>query len=69
MLLNKDEIVKLAKIEAGRRLTIVPISVYTKNDRIKVSVASVKGKKKFDKRATTMKRESDRDIERVMRGR
>lgn len=69
LLLNKDEIVKLAKIEAGRCLTIVPISVYTKNDRIKVSVASVKGKKKFDKRATTMRRESDRDIEREMKGR
>ncbi|MEK7501755.1 MAG: SsrA-binding protein SmpB [Patescibacteria group bacterium] len=69
LILNKDEIRKLATVEAGRRLTIVPISVYTKNNRIKVSVASVRGKKKFDKRETTKRRESDREIGRIMRDR
>ena len=69
LILNKDEIRKLATIEAGRRLTIVPISIYTKSNRIKVSVASVRGKKKFDKRETTKRRESDREMGRIMRDR
>jgi len=69
LILNKDEIRKLAKIEEGRRLTIVPISVYTKSNRIKVCVATVRGKKKFDKRETTKRRESDREMGRVMRDR
>ncbi len=64
LLLNKEEIRKLADIEAGKRLTIVPISVYTKNNRIKVSVAIVRGKKKFDKREVTKKRETDRTVRR-----
>ena len=65
---SKDEIKKLAAIEAGRRLTIVPISVYIKSNRIKVSIASVRGKKKYDKRETTKRRESDREMGRVMKG-
>jgi SsrA-binding protein len=69
LILNKEEIKKLASIEDGKGLTIVPISVYAKNNRIKVSVASARGKKKYDKRETTKRRESDREIERVMRDR
>ena len=69
LLLRKDEIGELAKIEAGKRLTIVPISIYTKNNRIKVSIASVRGKRKYDKRETTKRREGDREMERVMRDR
>ena len=69
LILSKEEIRKLATIEAGRRLTIVPISIYTKANRIKVSVASVRGKKNYDKRETTKRRESDREMGRVMRGR
>ncbi len=69
LILNKDEIRKLATIEAGRRLTIVPISAYSVNNRIKVSVASVRGKRKYDKRETTKRRESDREMGRVMKDR
>jgi SsrA-binding protein len=69
LILNKEEIRKLAVVEAGRRLTIVPISVYTKDDRIKIKVATVRGKKKYDKRETIKRRESDREMGRVMKGR
>lgn len=72
LILKKEEIATLANTEASGGkgsggLTIVPISIYNKGDFIKVSVAIVRGKKKFDKRETTKKRETDREVERVMK--
>ncbi len=64
LLLTKKEIVELADGEKNKSLTIVPISVYNKNRKIKVEIALVKGKKKFDKRETIKKRETDREVRR-----
>ncbi len=72
VLLTKKEIKKLAEVEmsAGRGgLTIVPISLYNKSNLIKVTLAVVRGKKKFDKRETTKKRETDRIVRREFRDR
>jgi SsrA-binding protein len=68
LLLTKKEINELGESEKNKSLTIVPISVYNKNRKIKVEIALVKGKKKFDKRENTKKRETDREIRREMRG-
>jgi len=64
LLLTKKEITELAGSEKNKSLTIVPISVYNKNRKIKVEIALVKGKKKFDKRETIKKRYTDREIRR-----
>ena len=64
LLLTKKEISKLAGSEKNKSLTIVPTSVYNKGRKIKVEIALVKGKKKFDKRETIKKRETDREIRR-----
>ena len=64
LLLTKKEITELAGSEKNKSLTIVPISVYNKNRKIKVQVALVKGKKTRDKRASIQKRETDREIRR-----
>lgn len=64
LLLNKDEIVDLEKAEKTKGLTIVPISVYNKGGKIKVDIAIAKGKKKFDKRETLKRRDTERDIAR-----
>ncbi|MBP6858359.1 MAG: SsrA-binding protein SmpB [Candidatus Pacebacteria bacterium] len=64
LLLTNEEIRKLADMESGRGLTIVPIKVYNKNTLIKVSIGVVRGKKKYDKRETTKKRETDRNVRR-----
>ena len=69
LLLTKKEINELAGSEKNKSLTIVPISVYNKGRKIKVEVALVKGKKKFDKRETLKKRETDREIRREMKDR
>ena len=64
LLLTKKELQELAKSEKNKSLTIVPISVYNKGRKIKVEIALVKGKKKFDKRETIKKRETDREVRR-----
>ncbi|MFA6601890.1 MAG: SsrA-binding protein SmpB [Candidatus Paceibacterota bacterium] len=69
LLLTKEEIAKLADLEAGQGLTIVPISIYNKGNLLKVSVGVVRGKKKFDKRESIKKRETDRTTRREFRDR
>ena len=64
LLLNKAEILDLEKAEKTKGLTIVPISVYNKGNKIKVDIAVVKGKKKFDKRETIKKKDTERDLDR-----
>jgi len=68
LLLTKKEISELSGSEKTN-LTIVPISVYNKNRKIKVEIALVKGKKKFDKRETLKKRDTDREIQRTIKER
>ncbi len=69
LLLTKKEIAELSGSEKNKSLTIVPISVYNKNRKIKVEIALVKGKKKSDKRETIKKRETDREIRREVKER
>jgi len=69
LLLTKKEINELAGSDKNKSLTIVPISVYNKNRKIKVEIALVKGKKKLDKRETIQKRETDRELRREYKGR
>lgn len=69
LLLTRKELDELAGSEKNKSLTIVPISVYNKNRKIKVEIALVKGKKKFDKRETLKKRDTDREIRREYKGR
>lgn len=69
LLLTKKEIAQLEGIERQRGLTIVPLAMYNKGRNIKVTIASVRGKKKFDKRETLKRREADRDIQRTLKDR
>ncbi len=69
LLLTKKEIRELVATEKNKSLTIVPISVYNKNRKIKLEIALVKGKKKFDKRETLKKRDTDRELRREVKGR
>jgi SsrA-binding protein len=67
LLLKKEEISRLAEIESKKGLTIVPISVYNKKNRIKVLIGIARGKKQFDKRDTIKRREADKDIARTLK--
>ena len=67
LLLSKKEIAVLAEIDSKKGLTIVPLSMYNKNGKIKVSLGIVRGKKKFDKRESIKKRDTERDIGRSLK--
>ncbi len=69
LLLASAEIYKLASFEAKKGLTIAPISMYNKGDKIKVEIAIVRGKKKYDKRETLKKRDTERELRREFRDR
>ena len=64
LLLTKTEIRKLGDIEKTKGLTIVPISVYSKGRVLKVDLGIGTGKKKFDKRETLKKRDTERETRR-----
>jgi SsrA-binding protein len=66
LLLNKKQRLELAAAEHQNGLTVVPISMYNNKRWIKVSIALVRGKKKFDKREDLKKRQTDRDIRREL---
>ena len=67
LLLNKKEIDYLLGKSAAKGLTIVPIRVYNKNNRIKVAIAVVRKLKTHDKRERTKERETSRNIERTLK--
>ena len=69
LLLNKQEIRRLAGKINERGLTLVPLSVYFKGKHAKVELALVKGKKKYDKRESIARREHEREMERALKGR
>ncbi len=69
LLLHKREINKLFGQIKQDGYTIVPLSLYFSGPRIKVEVAVAKGKKTYDKRDTTARREADRRIQRTLRER
>jgi len=68
LLLNKKELVRLADAEGQKGLTVVPISVYNKSNKVKLEIGIARGKKKFDKRETIKKRDTERDVRRTLKG-
>lgn len=67
LLLTKKEIEELANADAKKGLTIIPISLYNKNRKVKIRIAIVRGKKQFDKRETIKKRDTDRELRRELK--
>lgn len=62
LLLHKKELAKLANETIAKGSAIIPLSVYCKNGLVKVEIALCAGKKKYDKRQSIAKRDSDRKI-------
>ena len=66
LLLSKKQIKYLADRDGVKGLTLIPLSLYSKGRRIKVSMAIARGKKVYDKRETIKKRDLDREERRGM---
>ena len=66
LLLHRREIDRLAGKIKEKGYTLVPLSLYEKQGRVKAELALVHGKQEWDKREDTKKRESQREIDRAM---
>jgi len=67
LLLHRKEIRKLIGKTQEKGLTLVPLKLYFKRGKVKALLAIARGKKSYDKRHDIAKRDSDRDLRRVMR--
>jgi SsrA-binding protein len=61
LLLHQHELNKITGQVREKGLTLVPLQLYFKRGRVKVSLALVKGKQAHDKRETIRRREIDRE--------
>jgi SsrA-binding protein len=66
LLLHRNEIDRLyGKIREGG-LTLVPLSLYFNDGKVKCEIALARGKKDYDKRADMAKRDADREMQRAI---
>ena len=64
LLLHKEEIKRIERKIDQKGYTLIPLDVYLKNGRVKVTLGVCKGKKQYDKRETIKNRDINRDIQR-----
>jgi SsrA-binding protein len=67
LLLKKEELKYLLGKSKEGGLTILPLFLYTKGRRIKVSMGLARRKKKYDKREAIKKRETKKEISRTLK--
>ncbi|NEG88739.1 SsrA-binding protein SmpB [Bifidobacterium aerophilum] len=67
LLLHEREIVKLSRQSEAKGYTIIPISLYFKDGRVKAEIALARGKKEYDKRQALREEQDKREALRVMR--
>ncbi len=65
LLLHKYEIKKLYGKVNEKGFSLIPLRVYFQNGKAKMTIAIVKGKRKYDKRETIRRRDEKRDLERT----
>jgi|OSPMetMinimDraft_2_1075162.scaffolds.fasta_scaffold34439_1 SsrA-binding protein len=69
LLLHKREILRLLGKSKEKGYTIIPVSLYFKNGKVKVDIALVKGKKLYDKRRELKEKDVRRELQREFKGR
>jgi len=69
LLLHKNEIMKLFGQVKQKGFTLLPLDIYLKGQKVKVTLALARGKKLYDKRDDAAKRDADRTIERTLKER
>ena len=68
LLLHREEIKRIARKTEEKGYTLIPLSFYFKNGRVKVELGLCKGKKVYDKRADIRERDIKREVSREFRG-
>jgi len=69
LLLHRKEIDKLASSTRERGLTLIPLSLYFKDGKVKIELGLARGKRTYDKRQDLAKRDAAREVDRELRRR
>lgn len=67
LLLHKEQIGRLAGLVSKEGLTLVPLSLYLKEGRVKVALGVCKGKKNYDKRDSLLEKAHNREMRRAIK--
>jgi SsrA-binding protein len=66
LLLHKEEIQRLIGKTKEGGLTLVPLSIYFSEGKVKVELALARGKRSYDKRQDLARRDADREVARAL---
>ncbi len=69
LLLHKPQIRRLSGILAQKGLTLIPLCIYFKENKVKVEIGLAKGKKLYDKREKIKRRIIERETRRIIKNR
>lgn len=69
LLMHRREIRKLQAAVAQDGLTLIPLSVYLKNQYVKIQLGLARGKKLHDKRDDIARKDAKREIDRTLKER
>jgi SsrA-binding protein len=69
LLLHRSEIIRLEITLKQKGLTLVPLRLYWKGNRVKLEIGLAKGKRQYDKRETIAARDARREMDRAVRTR
>lgn len=67
LLMHKQQIRKLTGLKQREGYTLIPLTLYFKDNHVKIELALAKGKKLYDKRHAMAERDADRRIQKSMR--
>lgn len=67
LLLHKKEITSLIGLTERKGYTLIPLTIYWKQGRVKVEIALAKGKKVYDKRDTEKERDWQKEKQRLFK--
>ena len=65
LLMHKREILKLFSLVSQKGYTLIPLSLYFKDSKVKVEIGLCRGKKLYDKRNSEAEKQANRDSERA----
>lgn len=69
LLMHKREINRLNSQVMQQGVALIPLSLYFKDSKVKVEIGVCKGKKLYDKREASAKKDAQRDMDRIMKER
>jgi SsrA-binding protein len=68
LLLHKREVISLQSKLDSAKLTLIPLSWYTKGPQIKLEIGLARGKKEYEKREKQKREDLKRELEQDFRG-